>query len=50
MKSCQKLPPCPADPIPDGSKDGHTAGQGWLIRNNGNIFNKKEKKKVVAQY
>lgn len=31
-----KLPPCPAEPSPDGSEDGHAASQSWAIRDDGN--------------
>ncbi|KAF4802711.1 CD83 molecule [Turdus rufiventris] len=27
--SCWKLPPCPAEPILDGSEDGHAVGHNW---------------------
>lgn len=30
-RSCYKLLPCPADPIPDGSKDGCTPGQLGMV-------------------
>lgn len=29
VRSCKKLHPCLAEPIPRGSKDGHTVGQDW---------------------
>ncbi|KAF4796408.1 hypothetical protein TURU_084373 [Turdus rufiventris] len=29
VQSCWKLPSCPAQPMADGSEDGHAAGQTW---------------------
>ncbi|TRZ07523.1 hypothetical protein HGM15179_019577, partial [Zosterops borbonicus] len=29
LRSCWKFPPCPAEPVPDGSEDGRAAGQDW---------------------
>lgn len=29
VRSFQKLPPCLAEQIPDGSEDEHAAGQDW---------------------
>lgn len=48
VRSCQNLPPCPAEPAPVGSKDEFAAGQGCAQQEWGelpcdNRFKKKKK-------
>lgn len=51
VRSCWKLPPCPAETIPDGSKDRRAAGP---ARDGGNTsvitFKKKSKQRLGCSF